>query len=217
MRHQRLKILLSKKFMNVKPTIVTVFDFDETLVLDNSLGYLFEELANKAYWTAAIPAVLKSLLCLNVGYKLRLSVKKALYKRYLKGCSESVIYQAGTSAARRLTINTKVMDQLNLANELGETIIIATASPRLYVFAVLDKLGVPRSKVIGTEIDLETGHILGRECSREAKWDAIRGELKTLGNSTIKAFGNSPDDLFMLKQVDQGFLVKGSSICLYKM
>jgi|TARA_B110001469_G_C9644259_1_gene324978 phosphatidylglycerophosphatase C len=203
--------------MNVKPNIVTVFDFDETLVLENSLGYLFEELANKAYWTAAIPAVIKSFLCLNFGYKLRLNVKKSLYKRHLKGCSESVIYQAGTSAAGRLTINIKVMDQLKLANELGETIIIATASPRVYVSAILDKLGVPRSKVIGTEVDLGTGHISGGECSREAKWDAVREELKTLQVSTIKAYGNAPDDLFMLKQVDQGFLVKGSLIRLSKM
>ena len=202
--------------MNVKPTIVTVFDFDETLVLENSLGYLFEELANKAYWTAAIPAVIKALLCLNFGYKLRLRVKKSLYKRHLKGCSESVIYQAGILAAERLTINIKVMDQLKLAKKLGETIIIATASPRVYVSAVLDKLGVPRYKVIGTEVDLETGHIRGGECSREAKWDAIRKGLKILEISTIKAYGNSPDDLFMLRQVDEGFLVKGSSICLYK-
>ena len=203
--------------MNVKPNIVTVFDFDETLVLENSLGYLFEELANKAYWTAAIPTVIKAFLCLNFGYKLRLSVKKSLYKRHLKGCSGSVIYQAGTLAAGRLTINIKVMDQLKLANELGETIIIATASPRVYVSAILDKLGVPRSKVIGTEIDLETGQISGGECSREAKWDAVSKELKTLEVSTIKAYGNAPDDLFMLKQVDQGFVVKGSLISFYKL
>ena len=126
-------------------------------------------------------------------------------------------YQAGTSAAGRLTINIKVMDQLKLANELGETIIIATASPRVYVSAILDELGVPRSKVIGTEVDLGTGHISGGECSREAKWDAVREELKTLQVSTIKAYGNAPDDLFMLKQVDQGFLVKGSLIRLSKM
>lgn len=198
------------------PTAVAVFDFDETLVLENSLGYLFQEVVNKTYWTAAIPAVIQSIFRLKFGHKLRLSVKQALYKKHLSGVSENSIYQAGTAAAGRLTVNNNVMDELKSANERGETVVIATASPRIYVTAILDELKVHRFKVIGTEVDFEAGCILGEECSREAKWRAVTKELQGLEVGNITGYGNAPDDLFMLKQVDRGFLVKGLLVSQYK-
>jgi HAD superfamily phosphoserine phosphatase-like hydrolase len=196
-------------------TTVVVFDFDETLVLENSLGYLFQEIAGKNYWTAAIPAITLSVFCLKFGYKLRLSVKQALYKKHLKGVSENAIYQAGTIAASRLTVNNKVMDMLKSANERGDTVVVATASPRIYVTGILDELKVNRFKVLGTEVDLEAGCILGKECSREVKWLSITKELNSLEVDNITGYGNAPDDIFMLKQVDQGFLVKGLSVYQY--
>ena len=199
----------------LKPTTISIFDFDETLVLENSLGYMFQEVATKSYWTAAIPAIAKSILLLRFGYKLRLSVKQALYKKHLKGVSEGRIYQAGIAAAARLTVNSNAMGKLNLANERGETVIIATASPRVYVTAILDELKVHRFTVIGTEVDFEAGRILGEECSREAKWHAVTKVLIDLEVGNIKGYGNAPDDLFMLQQVDQGFLVKGPSVYEY--
>lgn len=196
-------------------TTVVVFDFDETLVLENSLGYLFQAIAGKMYWTAAISAITKSIFRLEFGYRFRLSVKQALYKKHLKGVSESSIYHAGTLAASRLTVNSNVMEVLKSANERGENVVIATASPRIYVTGILDELKVNRFKVIGTEVDFEAGCILGEECSREVKWLSISKELNSLEVGSITGYGNAPDDLFMLKQVDQGFLVKGPLVCQY--
>lgn len=194
---------------------VVVFDFDETLVLENSLGYLFQAIAGKTYWTAAIPAIIKSMFRLEFSYRFRLSVKQTLYKKHLKGVSESSIYHAGTLAASRLTVNSNVMQVLKSANKRGKTVVIATASPRIYVTGILDELKVNRFKIIGTEVDFETGFILGEECSREAKWLAISKEVSSLEVVSIMGYGNAPDDLFMLKQVDQGFLVKGALVCQY--
>ena len=112
-------------------------------------------------------------------------------------------------------VNNNVMDALKTANERGETVVIATASPRIYVTGILDELKVNRFKVIGTEIDLETGCIFGEECSREVKWHTVTKELYNLEIGTITGYGNAPDDLFMLKQVDQGFLVKGLLVSQY--
>ncbi|MFT6386918.1 MAG: HAD superfamily phosphoserine phosphatase-like hydrolase [Cellvibrionaceae bacterium] len=195
---------------------VAVFDFDETLVLENSLGYLFQSVAGKCYWTSAIPAITKSIFACDYGYKLRLNVKKKLYETYLKGVSEDSVYQAGIAASSKLTVNANAMNELELASERGEIVIIATASPRIYVTAILDELNVNRFKVIGTEVDFESGHILGKECSREEKWNAVTKELQSLNVDKITAYGNAPDDLFMLEQVDQGFIVKGQSVTPYK-
>jgi phosphatidylglycerophosphatase C len=197
------------------PNKVAVFDFDETLVLENSLGFLFQNVACKTYWIAAIPAIAKSILCCNFGHKLRLSVKQALYKKYLTGASENRVYVAGTETAARLTVNTNAMNELDAANDRGDTVVIATASPRIYVTAILDELKIDRFKVIGTEIDFDAGLILGEECSREAKWIAVTKELQGLPSGETIAYGNAPDDLYMLAQVDKGFVVKGPSIRQY--
>jgi HAD superfamily phosphoserine phosphatase-like hydrolase len=195
---------------------VVVFDFDETLVLENSLSYLFQGVASKNYWVAAIPAILQSIFLFEFGYKLRLRVKKRLYVTHLKGVFEASVYQAGTAAADKLTVNSHVMDELEIADERGDVILIATASPRIYVTAILDELKVNRFKIIGTEIDFESGHILGKECSCEEKWNAVTKELGCFNIDKITAYGNAPDDLFMLKQVDQGFVVKGELVKHYK-
>jgi HAD superfamily phosphoserine phosphatase-like hydrolase len=195
---------------------VTVFDFDETLVLENSLSYLFQGVASSIYWVYAIPAIAKSIFLCQFGYKLRLCVKKKLYGVHLKGVSERTVYEAGTAAASRLTVNTKVMNQLELANERGEIVVIATASPRIYVTAILDELKVNRFKIIGTEVDFESGQILGTECSCEEKWNAVSNELQSYEFDKIRAYGNAPDDLFMLSQVDEGFIVKGQLVTHYK-
>jgi phosphoserine phosphatase len=183
---------------------VTVFDFDETLVLENSLSYLFQGVASSIYWVYAIPAIAKSIFLCQFGYKLRLCVKKKLYGVHLKGVSERTVYEAGTAAASRLTVNTKVMNQLELANERGEIVVIATASPRIYVTAILDELKVNRFKIIGTEVDFEE------------KWNAVSNELQSYEFDKIRAYGNAPDDLFMLSQVDEGFIVKGQLVTHYK-
>jgi HAD superfamily phosphoserine phosphatase-like hydrolase len=195
---------------------VTVFDFDETLVLENSLSYLFKEIAGKYFWCSAIPAVVKSIFLYQFGYKLRINVKKKLYETYLQGVSELSVYQAGTAAASKLTVNTQVMMQLELANERGELVLIATASPRVYVTAILDELKIDYFKIIGTEVDFEIGHILGKECSREEKWNSVSKELKDYNFGKIRAYGNAPDDLFMLSQVDEGFLVRGQLVTIYE-
>ena len=200
--------------MDVKT--VVIFDFDETLVLENSLSYLFQGVAGKNYWVSAIPAIVKSIFLFEFGYKLRLRLKKRLYMTHLKGVSETNVYQAGTAAAAKLTVNSHVMNELKTADGRGDIVLIATASPRVYVTAILDELKVNCSKIIGTEVDFESGHILGKECSCEEKWNALTKELGCLSIDTITAYGNAPDDLFMLKQVDQGFVVKGEVVKHYK-
>jgi phosphoserine phosphatase len=104
------------------------------------------------------------------------------------------------------------MQKLNEANTNGKLVIIATASPRIYVSAILDAMQVKRFTVIGTEINFETGEIIGKECSREEKWNAIIQKTKKMNINIVSAYGNLPDDLFLLQRVVHGFIVKGPKI-----
>ncbi len=194
---------------------IAIFDFDETLVLENSLGLMFRNIASRNYWLAAVPIIFRSIISGQFGYRLRLNVKRALYKRYLSGLSQDEVYQAGLESAALLTVNTAAMEKLETANRRGDVVVIATASPRIYVSAILDKLNVRRLMVVGTEVDFDSGRIIGAECSREAKWDAVSREISSMNVDKLLAYGNAPDDVFMLKQVDEGFLVKGPKIKKY--
>jgi HAD superfamily phosphoserine phosphatase-like hydrolase len=192
-----------------------VFDFDETLVLQNSLGLMFKCIATNNYWITAIPAVIRSVLIGQFGYRLRRNIKQALYGKYLAGVNPRDLQEAGKLAAKQLTVNVPVMNALKIAKTQGDVVIVATASPRIFVAAILDEMKVDLDKVIGTEIDLEMGQIIGEECSRQAKWNALSKELNKLRIQKTLAYGNAPDDIYMLKKVDEGFLVEGGSINKY--
>lgn len=195
---------------------VVIFDFDETMVLENSLGFLFKQLSGPFYWLRAVPVVVQSLVTLKFGHKLRRAVKQRLYSKILTGVSVKNIQMAGNAIAMKLTKNAPVIDQLIEAKKQGDIVIIATASPQIYVAAIVYAMGLEVDVVIGTNIDLKYGTIIGEECSREAKWLAVEEVLKTLSGNATTAFGNRPDDIYMLEQVDRGFVVSGDSIVRHK-
>ena len=194
---------------------IIIFDFDETLVLENSLRFMFQGVASKSYWLAALPAVVRSFISGQFGFRLRRNIKQALYEKHLAGLSPESVHKAGVDAASKLTINTVVMNELTAAQARGDMVMVATASPRLFVSGILDQLNICIEKVIGTEIDFETGAIIGDECSREAKWTAAFREIDSMACKRSLAYGNAPDDIFMLEQVDEGFLVKGQQVSKY--
>jgi len=182
------------------------------MVLENSLGFLFKQLSGPGYWLSAVPAVVRSLVTLKFGYKLRRAVKQRLYSAFLTGETEKAIQMAGCAVSMRLTKNEPVISRLIEAKKRGDIVIVATASPQIYVAAIVSSLGLEVDVVIGTNIDLEHGVIIGEECSREAKWVAVQEVLKTLGRIATTAFGNRPDDVYMLEQANRGYIVSGNSI-----
>jgi phosphatidylglycerophosphatase C len=196
---------------------VVIFDFDETMVLENSLGFLFKQLSGPGYWLSALPVVVKSLVTFKFGYKLRRAVKQRLYSKILTGMTVKDIQVAGNAVSMKLTQNKPVIDRFIEAKKRGDFVIIATASPQIYIAAIVSSMGLDVDVVIGTHIDLEHGTIIGEECSRVAKWVAVEAVLKTQSRITTTAFGNKPDDIYMLEQVDRGFIVTGDSIFQHKL
>jgi HAD superfamily phosphoserine phosphatase-like hydrolase len=194
---------------------VVIFDFDETMVLENSLGYLFKSIGGRFYWLTAIPAVLASIASLKFGYKLRRAVKDKLYAKHLTEMSIESVTKIGRNVAGQLSQNMSVIHKLYEAKQAGHYIVVATASPQLYVAAIVREMGLPVDVIIGTSIHFELGCINGDECSRESKWKAVSRLLSCDDNVITTAYGNNPDDNYMLSCVDHGFVVKGSAITPY--
>lgn len=195
---------------------VVIFDFDETIVLENSLAFLFKQLSGPGYWLKAMPVVIKSLLTFTFGYKLHRAVKQCLYLKIMTDVTVKDIQVAGNIASMVLTSNKPVIERLIEAKKRGDFVIIATASPQIYIASIVDAMGLKVDLVIGTHIDLTHGIIIGEECSRVAKWIAVKKRLKNLSLITTTAYGNRPDDVHMLEQVDRGFIVSAGSIVQHK-
>ncbi len=194
---------------------VVIFDFDETMVLENSLECLFKGIGGRFYWLSAIPAVVYSIALLKFGYKLRRAVKDKLYSKYLTEKSIEGVAKIGRNVAGKLSQNMPVIHKLYEAKQAGNYIIVATASPQIYVAAIVKEMGLPVDIVIGTSINYELGCINGDECSRESKWEAVSKLLSCDDNVITTAYGNNPDDNYMLDCADYGFVVKGDAITPY--
>ncbi|NRD72869.1 haloacid dehalogenase-like hydrolase [Shewanella sp. VB17] len=191
---------------------VVIFDFDQTMVLENSLGFLFKQLSGPYYWLNAVPVVIKSLLTFTFGYKLRRAVKQCLYSKILTGMTVNDIQVTGKMASAALTSNQPIIDRLIEATNRGNFVIVATASPQVYIASIVNAMGLNVDLVIGTHIDLTRGIVIGQECSRVAKWIAVKEQLNKLSLLSTTAYGNQPDDVHMLEQVDHGFIVTAGSI-----
>ena len=219
-----------------KISAVAVFDFDETIVLENSLGLLFSYVVgSRAYVFKALPAIVAYIKKPGSFYDLRKLIKRRLYHACLLNQPANNLIHAGSFAAKKLTLNPRVVELLKRHAESKDFLLIATASPWQYVQSILESLDIPFNKVIGTELasssddghkegDIEegdrvlTGSLVGEECSRDHKWQRIEACFKELniGDCPVVAYGNRPDDVQMLEQVNTGYVVSGRNITLFK-
>ncbi|ARU54692.1 MAG: haloacid dehalogenase-like hydrolase [Pseudomonadales bacterium] len=216
-----------------RTTAIAVFDFDETIVFENSLGLLFQHATgSRTYFLHAIPAILSFLFTSQAYqsgayYQLRKAIKQRLYRHCLQGRSMATLESAGKFAATKLTLNPGVVEHLKQHRQQGDYILIATASPWQYVEAILSAQNIPFDKVIGTELSIASsasdnaalrGQINGEECSRDHKWQRIQETLIGAGfkPESLTAFGNDPDDIPMLRQATLGYIVSGTDITAYQ-
>lgn len=185
------------------------FDFDCTLVHENSLRLFFRELAGRAVSRRCLSlAAMKAM----AGGGMRAGIKCHLYHELLRGRTAAEVLEAAQRVASRLTPNRAVVEALEALVACGGDVVVATASPRIVVARCLEVLGVAHHFVLGTELEeiggRLTGKLLGGECLGPVKAVKVRGYLVERGPfGSTAGFGNLPDDLAMLELVQQRFVV----------
>ncbi len=197
---------------------LALFDFDETLIQENSLSCLFKTVSGKKVLFPDVLSLIPNPKTYRNGIKY--SIRYRLYARCLKGVSETTIIQAGKTAAQKLHPLIAVVEQLQELKEKGHTIWIITATPTLFVKAIADEWGWPVDKVIGTELYQESGIYTGKfaiECMKQEKVLRINQAIKTaqITPSIEVAYGNLPVDIPMLKMAKRRYAVKGNQFSLY--
>jgi len=199
---------------------LALFDFDETLIQENSLSCLFKTVSGK---DALFPDVF-SLAFNWRTYKngIKYSIRNRLYARCLKGVSEDSIIKAGESAAQVLHPLEAVVEQLKQLKAQNYTIWIVTATPTLFVKAIAQQWDWPVDLVVGTELYQTEGIYTGKfdlECMKQEK---VRRVNEVIAEIQIKpsieiAYGNLPVDIPMLEMATKKrYAVKGKQFFLYK-
>lgn len=196
--------------MNLGPEKLALFDFDETLIEENSLGLLFKQVTGKKFlFPDVLPLILDFKTYLN---GIKNSIKKTLYKKNLKGVTESQLYQAGFNSAVGLTPKINVLKQLNILASKRIHIWIITATPTEFVKGYVQAMEWPVDDVIGTDLHKKDGIYTGTftsECMGNEKVKRIEAAFKSFSHNPriVEAYGNYPVDLPMLDLSETKYLV----------
>lgn len=180
---------------------IAVFDFDETLVKENSLSYLFKYLlGNKPLFLYLFPILLNYRI--YIGY-IKLAIKLRLYKKALTKSDNEQVFQAGINTAAKLTVIQSVVTRMKLLNSQGVEIWIITASPQTFIEGVVVGMEWPVKRVIGTLMELDNGLLNGRidkECQDQEKIIRFNDVIKQENLKCVveEAYGNLPVDIPML-------------------
>ncbi len=197
---------------------LALFDFDETLIKENSLATLFKEVSGKKF---LFPDVLTLVLKPDTYIKgINFSIKRRLYKGCLSGVNEKDIFSAGKVSAEILTPITNVTEKMHELHNQKYKIWIITATPTFFVKGIINKWKWPVERVIGTELYKDGGVYtgdFGEECMREEKVRRIKVELKKEKiKATIEiAYGNLPVDIPMMSLALKSYSVKNEKIFIF--
>ncbi|MBB1367646.1 haloacid dehalogenase-like hydrolase [Pseudoalteromonas sp. SR44-5] len=190
---------------------IAVFDFDETLVKENSLSFLFKYfLGKRPLFTYLLPIFTKQKVSRRT---IKNSIKQHFYMLSLNKKSNELVFQAGLDTAEKLTPIKPVVDRMMHLHAQGVEIWIITASPQYFIEGIVNKLQWPVERVIGTLLKEDANvlnGLIGTECQIEEKVarfnTLIAGEKLTC--SVEEAYGNLPVDIPMLELAEKKFYVK---------
>ena len=197
---------------------LALFDFDETLIHENSLNALFKEASgSNLLWMKALPALLSPVL---YGQGVKLAIKRQLYKNCLGGVLTQQLEPLGEKIASTFTPIQETLVALKSHCATRDQIWIVTASPELFVRGIFKANNWPFDRIIGTILPERTGKFTGEmgvECAYKEKPKRINEALSELSDppTIVKAYGNLPADGPMLSMAQQGLVVSNGKIALY--
>ena len=196
---------------------ITVFDFDGTLTLKDSMMsiILFQRGWIGLAW---------ALLCeihLIVLMILRLYSNQKAKERLLSHCfggmkeSDFDAFCQKFASSHKEIMNPKMTEKLREAQQKSDYVYVITASPDKWV-----SLFVPGVTVLGSKLEVIdgkiTGRLLSKNCYGQEKVNRLLSALPDIKNHRsdyhITAYGDSRGDKEMLAFADEGINVKSEGV-----
>jgi HAD superfamily phosphoserine phosphatase-like hydrolase len=198
---------------------IALFDFDETLVEENSLSYLFKFLlGNKPLFLYLLPILFDYRIYIG---RIKTVIKNRLYNISLSGRATLSVYEAGRDTARKLSIIDGVVDRMMKLDDQGVDVWIITASPQSFVQGIVDELKWPVKRVVGTMLESHNGTLnglIGEECQLQEKVHRFNDivEIENLQCIVKESYGNLPVDIPMLSLAQNKFYVENAKLRVFQ-
>lgn len=192
---------------------ITVFDFDGTLTLRDSMMaiIIFQRGRMGLLW--ALLREVHLLVLMFMGLYSNQKAKEHLLSYCFGGMNEDDFYSFCHDFASKHTdiLNPGMVEKLNKAKAEGQEVCVITASPECWVSLFFDDVQVLGSKMEVTDGKI-TGRLSNRNCYGQEKVERLLAFFPDIKNNRkdyyITAYGDSKGDREMLAFADCGILVK---------
>lgn len=189
---------------------LALFDFDGTLCKKDSFtGFIFYALKKRHIVKQGIK-ILPWIQAYYLNIYPAHSMRNKLFKAMFKDAKASEIQDIAEEYAYQLMgqLDVKIYRQLLEHQELGDDIVIVSASIDIYLELICHLLNID---LICTETEISDGKFTGNystpDCSCEQKKLRVLEKYNLDQYHKIYAYGNSDEDLDMLSLADFKFMV----------
>jgi phosphatidylglycerophosphatase C len=186
---------------------LAVFDFDETLIEDDSLLLFirYDRGVLYSYFSLVISSLtgcFKYFLGLGRGVDLKGSIKGDWLSMVFKGRIQDSFQGTIDKLKKRIIWKSDILQKLKDHHEKGYKIVIATGALDLFIYDVLAGV-VPYDAVLATKMKIVdgvlTGEIQNCNCVRQAKAKEVACYISDNGPfQDIVVYGNYPSDKHMM-------------------
>ncbi|MBF0108935.1 MAG: HAD-IB family phosphatase [Magnetococcales bacterium] len=187
---------------------VAVFDFDRTLVRQETLALFLRTIAGRRMWMDVAAAAAHAAF---VPSQRRMEVFRAqLLRCVLAGRTLEQAQDAAEVLFCRLDWISQTCEALISHRQAGRRILVATGSLSIYMPILLNLKGLPVDALLSTEMCLEgntiTGEVATPSCTWEEKARRVRQWLTDV-DGPVWGYGNLPHDGAMLALTDHPTVV----------
>lgn len=180
---------------------VAVFDFDRTLVQQESMGIFLKAIAGRYAFYAACGVAAVAVAMALPRRNVRNLFRSTLLRRVLAGRTMAEALTAAEKIFHRLTWNTAIEQALYEHQQARRHVVIATGSLSVYMPHVLKLRGIEGVTLLATEMVVLGGVITGEMATPSCTWEekARRVQpLLRLSEGESWGYGNLPPDGPML-------------------
>jgi HAD superfamily phosphoserine phosphatase-like hydrolase len=180
-----------------------VFDFDKTLIRQESMGMFLRAVAGERFASACCAAGAKAAAA--TPGRRRDAFRFEMLRRMLAGKTIAEAHAAAERVFARLEWISWTMQELHRHRDEGRRILVATGSLSVYMPAILEMKGIQVDSLLSTEIavdgDVLTGEMVTPSCTWTEKARRVK-EWRTGVEGALWGYGNLPHDRAMLAITD---------------
>ena len=191
------------------PQGAAVFDFDRTLVRQETMAIFLRLVAGKgAYLSACCAAGAKASVAAPAA---RMDVFRAdLLRRTLAGRTVGQARDAAERLYPKLGWISRIAGELARHRDAGRKVLVATGSLSVYMPTILDRKGFRVDGLLSTEMEVDGDTLTGGMATPSCTWTekARRVEAWLAGiEGPVWGYGNMPHDGAMLDLTDHPTVV----------